>query len=129
MHIHIHIHSLLSYLRLIASMRFAGTMLLMLVLGQLQFAGINPVSDAFMPKAGQQDVKELSASETAAAQDRTDTVRADVPYECTYANIFHYPQPGIVVVPRMNRTPKPKSVYRCSIRAPSLEISLNDVIA
>jgi hypothetical protein len=38
----------------------------------------------------------------------------------TYTSVFYRLKPGIVMVPRMNRPPKPKSVYRCFTRAPGI---------
>jgi hypothetical protein len=35
-----------------------------------------------------------------------------------HTGVFYRLEAGIVMVPRMNRTPKPKSVYRSSARSP-----------
>jgi hypothetical protein len=53
--------------------------------------------------------------------DRTDPVPPDAINKNTYASVFSRLKPGIVMIPRMNRTPKPKSVYRLFARAPGIK--------
>ncbi len=134
---HIHIHSLIYYVRharqLGSSMRFLGAMLLMLLLGLLQFASARPASSVLTAKDNHQfSINSFRRDSTVSIRgmsdpamdprcrrvDRTDPPPPDAINKNSYTSLFYQLKPGIVMVPRMNRTPKPKSIYRCFTRAP-----------
>ncbi len=114
-------------------MRFLGAMLLMLLLGLLQLVSARPASSLLTAKEDHRATIDFFCHVSAVnilgtfdpamdprfcGQDRTDPGPPDAMNENTYASVFHRLKPGIVLVPRMNRTPKPKSVYRFFARAP-----------
>ncbi len=114
------IRSLLYYARLPGSKRFVSTLLLMLLLSQLQFVGVKQASASLAGKARQRVVRMPGVPESAAVseEDRTDPDRLDAINKVFHTSFFNHLNPGIVMVPRMNRTPKPRSVYRLFTRAP-----------
>lgn len=129
-----HYTRLAHYARL-GSMRFLGTMLLMLLFSMLQFVGIKPASAALMAKesryssadfiryigqAGMWGELDPAADPRYGGVKVTDPVPPDAITTKAQTSVFYRLKPGIVMVPRMNRTPKPKSVYRCFTRAPGI---------
>jgi len=126
---HIHIHALIHYVRharLLGSyLRFLGMMLLLLLLSLLQLVSVRPASA--MPTAAENhrftiDVysRDSAVSMRGRSDPATDPVPPDARHQNTYTSVPYQLEPGIVMVPRMNRTPKPKSVYRCFTRAPGI---------
>ena len=150
MHIHIHalIHfvRLLHYARLaqftrlahyarLGSMRFFGSMLLMLMFSMLQFVDVSPASAAQREKESRYNATEFFSyigqtgmwGEFDPAGDTryggvkgTDPAPPDAVETKAQTSVFYRLKPRIVLVPRMNRPPKPKSVYRCFTRAPGI---------
>ncbi len=134
---HIHIHSLIHlvrHARLFGSnMRFLGMLLLALLYSLLQLVSAIPASamleekerdritmdffchDSMVSIYGQSG---LAAAPRYHGRDRTDPVPLDVLNHSTHTSVFYRLKAGIVMVPRMNRTPKPKSVHRGYARAP-----------
>jgi len=128
---HIHIHTLVHYARLLGNMRFLGTMLLMLLIGQLQPDSTKTASAMGMARATHHDRSVSMPEGPSVPGDWRDTgvpsagksaeagpVPPDAMNTNAHPSVFHRPETGIVMVPRMNRTPKPKSVYRSSARSP-----------
>ncbi len=105
-------------------MRFIGTMVLMLFFSQIQLVGIKPVQTV---PAVQED------SLNRGSDLKSDLYSPGVPKEAKSSpaalntnaqrSVYYRLKPGIVMIPRMNRTPKPKSVYRLFARAPGEGIS------
>ena len=151
---HIHIHALIHYLRLLhyarlahytrlahyarlSSMRFLGTMLLMLLFSMLQFVGVNPASAAqraqetrfsatdFLRSIGQTGMWgefDLPADPRYGGVNGTEPPPPVAIVTKAQTSVFSRLKPRIVMIPRMNRTPKPKSVYRLFTRAPGSNI-------
>ncbi len=128
---HIHIYALIHYARharlLGSSYRFFSMMLLMLLISLLQLVNAKPASGT----AAAEEIRRYTAG--LSYHDRstniqgisgmvTDPASPDALNRNTYTSAYHRLKPRIVMVPRMNRTPKPKSVYRCFTRAPGLGI-------
>ncbi len=108
------------FIRLLGTMRFLGTMLLMLWISQLQLDGGKTPADG-SAKSHQQLLRTLPASGLAALTnltDRPDPVPPAAAIPGAHTSVFHRLQPGIVMIPRMNRVPKPKSVHRSFARSP-----------
>ncbi len=108
-------------------LRFIGMMLLTLVLGLLQFDGFGEVSLASAAK--ERESRCFTACSVGAGAAATMGMTADPAkhpvsphalHQNKYSGVFHRLQPGIVMIPRMNRTPKPKSVFRNFARAPGI---------
>ncbi len=104
-------------------LRYLGMMLLMLVLGSfLQLLSMEPSSDAFA--AGCHDIRIASVhhgdalNRSANSDPAANHFSSHALHQNTSSSVFHRPQPGIFMIPRMNRVPKPKSVYRNFARAP-----------
>ncbi len=127
-HIHFHIHALIHYIRharMIGSyLRWLGVMLFTLLLGLLlQLVGIEQASAAFSAKDSREfttgSFSLVSAAgvpgKTALSAHRVSPLALQ---QNTHTGVFHRLKPRLVMIPRMNRTPKPKSVYRCFTRAP-----------
>ncbi len=130
---HIHIHSLIHFVRharlLGSNVRFLGTLLLMLLFSLLQLVSAVPAEekekdrittdffchDSVASICGQSG---LAADFRYCGMDRTDLVPLDALNQKTHTSVFYRLKAGIVMVPRMNRTPKPKSVHRGYARAP-----------
>ncbi len=128
---HIHIHSLIHYARharlLGSSFRFFSMMLIMLLISLLQLANAKPASNTLAAEEIHRYTIGISCHDGAAnirckSGVAFDPVSPDVLSGNTYTGVYHRLKPGIVMVPRMNRTPKPKSVYRCFTRAPGMDI-------
>ncbi len=129
-HFHFHIHALIHYIRharMIGSyLRFTGMMLLTLVLGLLQFDSFGAVSLASAKERESRCFTACSVGHDAATTQRTTADPAKHPvsphalHQSTYSGVFHRLRPRIMMIPRMNRTPKPKSVYRNFARAPGV---------
>jgi len=119
---HIHIHALIHYIRharLFGSyLRFLGALLFMLLFSLLQLVSAKPTSVAVT--AGEFSFDGSAANFRGNDDPAADPIFPDVMPTQVQANVFHRLQPGIVMIPRMNRTPKPKSVYRYFTRAPGL---------
>ncbi len=140
MHFHLPIHVFLHYLRharlLGINMRFAGSMLFMLLFSLLQFVIDTPASAMFESFDSREKrqcticvLRDGSTTalrgETASSGDadlrgmnRTNTFPPCAIAENTHSSVFRRLQPGIFLIPRKDRVPKPKSVYRLSTRAP-----------
>ncbi len=107
-------------------LRYLGMMLLMLVLGSfLQLLSMEPSSDAFAAGAGGcHDIRIVSVhhgdalNRSANSDPAANHFSSHALHQNTSSSVFHRPQPGIFMIPRMNRVPKPKSVYRNFARAP-----------
>ncbi len=104
-------------------MRFLGMMLLMLLLSLLQLVSAVPASAALAAKESRQFTIGCSTHDgTVSMREKsnpgTHTASPDVIHKNGHTSVFYRLKPGIATVPRMNRTPKPKSVYRCFTRAP-----------
>ncbi len=130
-HFHFHIHALIHYIRharMIGSyLRFIGMMLLTLVLGLLQFDGFGEVSLASAAqKHENRCFSACSVDHDAAAIMCVTADPAKHPasqqalHQNAWSGAVHRLKPRIMVIPRMNRTPKPKSVYRNFARAPGV---------
>ncbi len=138
---HIHIHSLIYYARharlLGGSLRYLAAMLLVLFSGLLDFDFVSAKPASAVRNAKESSrftvdffcrcsaINILGASELTmdpgyCGIDRTDHAPPDATNRTTHASLFCRFRPGIVAVPRMNRIPKPKSVYRCFTRAPGI---------
>jgi hypothetical protein len=135
---HIHIHALVHYARLLGSMRFLGTMLLMLLFNLLQLDSAKPASAMPTTKDNHHTtidcfyhgstVSIRGESDPATdpgyrREDRMGSAFPDAINTNAHSSVFYRLMPGIVMIPRMNRTPKPKSVYRLFARAPGEGIS------
>ncbi len=114
------------FIRLLGSMRFLGTMLLMLWVSQFQLDGGKTAAAAGMDKAHQLAVRAVPAASAALEgfADRTDPAPPAAVMSSVHTSVFHRLKPGIVMVPRMNRVPKPKSVHRSFARSPGAPIVL-----
>ncbi len=128
---HIHIYSLIHYVRharlLGTSLRFLGMMLLMLLISLYQLVSAKPASAMPATEEIRRFTLCLSYHDGAAnirgrSGPVTDPVPPDALNENTCTSAFQRLKPRIFVVPRMNRTPKPKSVYRCFTRAPGIGV-------
>ncbi len=124
-HIHFHIHALIHYIRharMIGSyLRFLGMMLFALLLGLFQVDGFGETSLASVRESESRCfavVVRHDAGTSAVSDLSTHTGAPYALHQNTYTGVFHRLKPRIVMIPRMNRTPKPKSVYRCFTRAP-----------
>ncbi len=129
-HFHFHILTLIHYVRharIVGSyLRYLGMMLLTLLFSLFFQLGAVPVSDAFA--ASDKDSLEFvagsfSLSSVSWTAGLSDPAAHPAPLDAiqqqnTNLGVFHRLKPRIVMIPRMNRTPKPKSVYRCFTRAP-----------
>ncbi len=111
-------------------MRFVGTMVLTLFFSQLQLVSINSALAMPAAKEGQLDrgvgmPGDLSSPDVpqAAKSPGTERVPPAVMNTNAHRSVFSRLKPRIVMIPRMNRTPKPKSVYRLFARAPGEGIS------
>ncbi len=124
MHIH-HLHALMHFIRLLGTMRLFGTVLLMLWISQIQFDGGKTALAGGMAKAQQQAVLVAPAASSALAglADRADPVPPPAVIPSAHTSVFHRLMPEIFMIPRMNRTPKPKSVHRTFARSPGAQIS------
>ncbi len=113
------------FIRLLGTMRFFGTMLLMLLISQLQFDGEKTALAGGMAKAHHQVARVVPAASAALAglADRTDPVPPAAVIPGAHTSVFHRLKPEIFMIPRMNRTPKPKSVHRTFARSPGAQIS------
>ncbi len=127
---HIHIHTLIHFARLLGSMRFVGTMVLMLFFSQIQLVSISSAQAMPAAKEGRLDCgadlqRDLSSPDVpkAAKSPGTDRIPPAALYTNAHRSVYYRLKPGIVMIPRMNRTPKPKSVYRLFVRAPGEGIS------
>ncbi len=136
MHIHFHIYAFLHYLRharlLGSNMRFVGTLLLMLLFSLLQFVVETPASAMFEERENRRiigfscdaDSMNIRGHAGTAPEawipgaDREDPVPPAAVMTATHSSVYYRLKPKIVMIPRMNRTPKPKSVYRNFARAP-----------
>ena len=126
---HIHIHLLIHYVRharlLGGYMRYLSTLLLMLLFSLLQFVVAEPASALLTAKASHgpvtADLFYHTSTANADGECRMVLVPSAALEDDAYINVFSRLKPGIVMVPRMNRTPKPKSVYRIFARAPGIE--------
>ncbi len=120
MHIHLFIH----YVRLLGSTRFLGTMLLMLLFSLLQLDIAKTALAMPTAKANQEHIATGFFHHGGTVSTRGESpTPSDPPVALnknTYTNVFSRLKPGIIMVPRMNRTPKPKSVYRLLARAPGI---------
>ncbi len=103
-------------------LRWLGIMLFTLLLGLFQVDGFGAVSAA---KESQDrcfiacSVRyNATASVNGTSGHATQRVCPHALPQNTHTGVFHRLKPRIVMIPRMNRTPKPKSVYRCFARAP-----------
>lgn len=119
---HIHIHFLIHYMRharlLVSNARFFGTLLFMLLFSLLQLVGSEPASA--MPAAKKRPVAIGSFHPGGAVALGEYSGPAVDSGHCPAPDVLSRFKPGIVTVPRMNRTPKPKSVYRSFARAPGI---------
>ncbi len=127
MHIH-HLHAFIHFIRLLGSMRFVGTMVLMLFFSQIQLVSIKPEPAAPAATAGSLSrgadmQRDLSSPDVPKAVKSPGTDRTAAMHTNAHRSVFYRLKPGIVMIPRMNRTPKPKSVYRLFARAPGEGIS------
>jgi hypothetical protein len=128
---HIHIYSLIHYARharmLGSSLRFIGMMLLMLLISLLTIGNAKPASKSLETEDIRGHTFGLSYHDCGSkicgrSGSVTDPVSPDVLTEKPYTSIYYRLKPGIIMVPRMNRTPKPKSVYRSFARAPGIAV-------
>ena len=139
---HIHIHALIHYARHVrllgSNLRFLGALLLMLLFGLLQLVTAKPAS-AVLEEEQKHHItidffchgstvsirgeSVLATNPRYCGLHRTDPVPPDAINKNTHTSVFNRLLPGIVMIPRMNRTPKPKSVYRLFARAPGVGIS------
>ncbi len=132
---HIHIHLLIHYARLLGgNMRALGTMLLMLLFSLLQLVSAKPASAALTAEENRHytigfrnegAVSMRAESDPATGlryrgADRTAPTDAMNTSNCT--SVFYRLKPRIAMVPRMNRVPRPKSVYRSFARAPGADL-------
>ncbi len=125
-HIHFHIHALIHYIRharMIGSyVRFLGMMLFALLLGLFQVDGFGETSVASALENESRCFAVVTVRHDAGASAVSDlfthTGSTYALHQNSYTGVFHRLKPRIVMIPRMNRTPKPKSVYRCFTRAP-----------
>ncbi len=118
---HIHIHALLHLIRLFGSVRFFGSLLPMLLFSLLQFSSGEPASSLLASMEDRAYTINILQSDNPLGIEALrvpDPVPAHALHENSYSGVFHRLKPRIVMIPRMNRTPKPKSVYRCFTRAP-----------
>ena len=125
---HFHIHVLIHYLRharlLGGYLRYLGTLLLVLLSGLFQFVIAEPAPALLTAKANDGSAAGLfyhTSTANADGECRMVPVPSAALEDDTYRNVFSRLKSGIVMVPRMNRTPKPKSVYRIFARAPGSE--------
>jgi hypothetical protein len=128
---HIHIYSLIHYVRharlLGSSLRYVGMMLFMLLISLLQLASAKPASATLAAEENRRFAIGFSYHDSASnirgrSGSITDPVPPDALNKNTYTSVFNRLKPRIVMIPRMNRTPKPKSVYRCFTRAPGMGV-------
>jgi hypothetical protein len=137
---HIHIHVLVQYARLVGNMRFLGTMLLMLLIGLLQLDSTRKASVIRMANAIYHDHTVSRGGDSSVPGDwrdarvpavwksaETDPVPPVEMNKKAHTSVFYRLEAGIVLVPRMNRTPKPKSVYRSFARSPGLMMLRNSI--
>jgi hypothetical protein len=130
MHIHIHmlIHSI-RHARLMGwNLRFFGSMLLMLLFSMLSLATAEPSSALTTVGESHRCAVGISRSDgivslTAAGAASRELNRANprqlhVLNTNAHTGVYSRLKPRIVMRPRMNRVPKPKSVYRLFARAP-----------
>ncbi len=128
---HIHLHALIHYARLLGNVRFLGTMLLMLLIGAFQLDGMETASAMHAAKANHNSrmlslqgdspvpIDGWSSGGPAVSKPAgTDPISPVALNTNAHASVFYRLKPGIFMIPRMNRTPKPKSVYRLFVRAP-----------
>jgi len=148
---HIHIHTILHYVRHLGGLRLVGTLLLMLLVGLLQFASPEPataprpartdnghiaterflygITGSMRSESAPRDVRGTSvpaasgAAPALSVTDPTDPIPPVALYTEGHISVFSRLRPGLFRVPRMNRTPKPKSVYRNVARAPGISFS------
>ncbi len=126
-------------------MRFLGTMLLMLLFSLFQLVSAKPASATLTAKESRHFTIDFFSRDSAVSisirgesdpatnpryygVDRMAQARPDAMNKSTYTSVFYRLNPGIVIVPRMNRVPKPKSVYRSFARAPGADF-LNFMVA
>ncbi|HUJ18212.1 MAG TPA: hypothetical protein VL197_09510 [Nitrospirota bacterium] len=120
------------------STRFLGTTLLMLLFSLLQLVSAKPAPAMLEAKDDRHitidfsfygsmvSIRGESDPDTDTKYrglDRTDPLPPVAINKDTHTSVFYRLKPGIFLVPRMNRTPKPKSVYRLFARAPGEGIS------
>ncbi len=116
------------------SMRFIGTMLLMLLFSVLQGVVEMPApalaaeeSRSFSGSLYRDDGPSCLQAESATdahrrslRADRTGSLSPHALPAVAHTGVFYRLQPGIYLIPRKDRLPKPKSVYRISARAPGV---------
>ncbi len=135
---HIHIHLLIHYARharlLGGNMRALGTMLLMLLFSLLQLVSAKPASAALTAEENRPytiGFRNEGAVSMSAESDLTPGLRyrgadrtapTDAMNTSSCTSVFYRLKPRIVMVPRMNRVPRPKSVYRSFARAPGADL-------
>jgi hypothetical protein len=131
---HIHLHHLIHYIRharlIGAYLRFLGSVALMLLFSLLQPAGAGPACALEAQEEGRRFTSDVvshssfvelegKSGRTAELTSSTKTSsKSFVFLQSQQSGVFDRLKPRIVMIPRMNRTPKPKSVYRCFTRAP-----------
>ncbi len=128
---HVHIQILVHYARLLGNMRLFGTTLLVLLISLLQLDSTKSVSVLRLAKATHHDRAVSIQGDSsvpggwrgAGVPAAWKSAEAD-PFppvsmnKNAHTSVLNKLEAGIVMVPRMNRTPKPKSVYRSFARAP-----------
>ncbi len=117
---------------MVGSLRFLGMMLFLLI-GLLGLDGAGPapaVLDAqenscvTVGRSFQESMSGVREESARVADpgydgtDGTDPAAAAALPASSHQGVYDRLKPGIVMIPRMNRTPKPKSVYRLYARAP-----------
>ncbi len=106
-----------------SSLRYLGMLLLMLLISLFQLVSAKPASATLAAEESCRFTLGFSYHDGVLnIRGRTgpfaDPISPDALNKNTYSSVFHRLKPRIVMIPRMNRTPKPKSVYRCVTRAP-----------
>ncbi len=112
------------FIRLLGTMRFAATMALMLFFSQIQLVGIKPAQD--VPAAQEDSLNRGSDLQGDLSSPGVPKEAKSFPHALhtnAQRSVYYRLKPRIVMIPRMNRTPKPKSVYRLFARAPGEDIS------
>jgi hypothetical protein len=134
MHIHLIIHIarlILHHAKTAGNVRFLGTMLLLLLFSCFEVAGaartVVPGTtegergrESSLRDTGRDD-EAPAVSKWRITENRIDLAHGESPAALrknAHRSVVSRLSPGIVLIPRMNRTPKPKSVYRLYARAP-----------
>ncbi len=117
---------------MLGSLRFLVTLLFMLF-GLLGLDGAGPAPDVFdaqesscitIGRSSQESTSGIRGESARVADpgydgtDGTDPASAAALPASSHQGVYDRLRPGIVMIPRINRTPKPKSVYRLYARAP-----------